>query len=226
MCFSANASFAASAILVTAGAYALSVRRRSGEWVFAVIPLIFSVQQFVEGFVWLRLSDGGPPEAVVPLARAYLLFSQALWPLWVPIAVLRLEPVKCRRLWLRWMLAAGSVTGAYYLWTLLSAPPIASAEGHHIHYSMRYRWELEHPIAALYFTATVLSVFTSSLGRMWVLGIALMISYAVARIAFNGNVISVWCYFAALISVSIIYLLHQFRYTSRSDVGDTHTVPG
>ncbi|MBK8339711.1 MAG: hypothetical protein IPK99_06815 [Flavobacteriales bacterium] len=224
MCFSANASFAASAILVTAGAYSVSMGRRSGQWAFGVIPLIFSIQQFVEGLVWLRLSDAGPPEAVVAMARAFLLFSQVLWPIWVPYAVLCMEPDRGRRRWLRWMLAAGTVTGAYYLWTLLSVPPIASVENHHIHYTMRYRWDLEHPIAALYFIATVLSVFTSSLRRMWVLGVALLTSYAVARIEFTGNVISVWCYFAALISISIIYLQHRFRAAHRAQFA-TAAVP-
>jgi hypothetical protein len=216
MCFSASASFTASAVLVTAGIVSLSVGNKRGQWAFAAIPLIFAVQQFIEGFLWLRLSGGDTAESVVPVARAYLVFAQVLWPLWVPLAVLLMEPLLQRRKVLRWTLLFGALSAAYHAWSLFAVSPVAAIDGHHIRYTIVYPWHLEHPMSVLYFIATVAAVFVSSLRRMWLLGMALVLSYLVARISFPGNVISVWCYFAAIISGGIVFLLFQFRATHRA----------
>lgn len=109
------------------------------------------------------------------------------------------------------MMMLGALAAAYHAWSLFSTPPVTSIDGHHIRYTIAYPLHLEHPMSVLYFFATVAAVFVSSLRRMWLLGAALVISYLVARISFTGNVISVWCYFAALISGGIIFLLFQFR---------------
>ncbi len=81
---------------------------------------------------------------------------------------------------------------------------------------MVFPGHLELPASALYFIATVVAVFVSSLRHMAWLGMALVVTYTVAQVSFPGNVISVWCYFAALISGGIIFLLFQFRATSGS----------
>lgn len=215
MCFSANASFTASAVLATAGVLSMSLGRQRGQWAFATIPIIFAVQQFIEGFLWLRLLDGSPVTMVVPIARSYLMFAQVLWPLWVPLAVLLMEPKHQRRQWLRWILLLGALAATYHAWSLFAAMPVARIDGHHVHYTMVYPLQLEGPASLLYFMATVVAVFVSSLRHMAWLGTALVLSYTVARVSFAGNVISVWCYFAALISGGIICLQLQFREASR-----------
>ena len=214
MCFSANASFTASAVLATAGVFSITLGRQRGRWAFAAIPLIFAVQQFIEGFLWLRLLDGSPSASVVPIARSYLVFSQVLWPLWVPMAVFLMEPLRQRRQWLRVILLLGALAAAYHAWSLFAAPPVAAIDSHHVQYTMVYPGHLELPASALYSIATVVAVFVSIFRRMAWLGMALVISYTVVRLSFPGNVISVWCYFAALISSGIIFLLFQFRATS------------
>lgn len=218
MCFSANASFTASAILATAGTLSVSMGRRNGQWAFACIPLIFAVQQLIEGFVWIGLSGGDPSVPLATLSRIYLVFAQVLWPVWVPSSVLLMEKDERRRRWLSWTLVAGIMAAAYHAWSVFATLPQASIDGQHIHYTVHYPWRMEHLISLFYFVATVVSVYLSGLPRMWILGAALLISYAVARIAFPGNVISVWCYFAALISTTIIYLLYRYRASHRAQL--------
>ena len=53
MCFSATASFGASTILMGAGIVTLKMVKDPKQIMFASIPILFSIQQFTEGFVWL-----------------------------------------------------------------------------------------------------------------------------------------------------------------------------
>ena len=67
MCFSATASFTAGAVLLGVGTLTLrsalasrhSHRRR--DLPFAAIPLLFAIQQLIEGVVWLTVSAEAPP---------------------------------------------------------------------------------------------------------------------------------------------------------------------
>lgn len=211
MCFSSTASFAASAMLTGAGALGLREVRWPGQRAFAVIPWIFAVQQFIEGWLWSGLGSPDPVPWLGPATRAYLVFAQMLWPIWVPIAVLGMEPIAARRIWLVRSIGAGIVVATYHGWAIFSHQPLASLEGHHVHYTVTYPWNASFAASVLYFIATVLAVFLSSAPRMWVLGLALLLSWSVAAFYFPGNVISVWCYFAALISTVIILLLRAAR---------------
>ena len=55
MCFSASASFVASAALLTGGVATLKQTTNNGQIPFASIPLLFGAQQLMEGFLWLSL---------------------------------------------------------------------------------------------------------------------------------------------------------------------------
>lgn len=57
MCFSSIASFAASGILVVVGIASIKKVEYPSQLMFAGIPILFSGQQFTEGFVWLALND-------------------------------------------------------------------------------------------------------------------------------------------------------------------------
>ena len=58
MCFSAGASFGASAILGTIGIVTLKKAKTTNQIPFASIPLLFGAQQAAEGALWIGLSSG------------------------------------------------------------------------------------------------------------------------------------------------------------------------
>ena len=101
MCFSATASFTAGAALLAVGAYTMRQVARQAELPYASIPALFGVQQLVEGALWLTLPDGDAHLNDI-LTHIYALFSHILWPIFVPVAVLKIEPEGWRRrlLWL------------------------------------------------------------------------------------------------------------------------------
>jgi hypothetical protein len=53
MCFSATASFSAGTVLLGLGALTLKLVRHPRELMFAAIPLLFAIQQWTEGVIWL-----------------------------------------------------------------------------------------------------------------------------------------------------------------------------
>jgi hypothetical protein len=57
MCFSASASFIAGATLSAVGLATLRMTKRKAEIPFAMIPLLFGVQQITEGMIWLSFRN-------------------------------------------------------------------------------------------------------------------------------------------------------------------------
>src|ERR1044071_4197500 len=113
MCFSANASFIAGSVLATTGVLTLRKVKSPKHILFAAIPLIFSVQQFTEGFVWLSLSDpGGQAWRSIPIT-IFLFFAHVAWPVWVPLSVFTLEKNPQRGKILLGMLLIGIAVSAY-----------------------------------------------------------------------------------------------------------------
>src|SRR5580658_353651 len=57
VCFSATANFVGSGVLGAVGIVTLTKVKHRRELLFAALPVLFAIHQFIEGFVWLGL-DG------------------------------------------------------------------------------------------------------------------------------------------------------------------------
>lgn len=91
MCFSANASFTAGTVLTVIGAISVRKVRVPSQIFFASIPIIFAIQQFSEGFLWLSLTKPAFAELKVSMTFIFLFFAQIVWPFWVPFAVMKMN---------------------------------------------------------------------------------------------------------------------------------------
>ena len=133
MCFSATASFTAGVALLAIGT--ITVRRASSpfEKPFALIPVLFGIQQLIEGALWMTIS-GNASHWLPVLTHVYSIFSHVLWPIYVPIAVLLLETVPWRRKILTGIALAGTAVGLYLLYFLVTQPIVAQVSEHHIAY--------------------------------------------------------------------------------------------
>ena len=204
MCFSATASFSAGAVLLGLGALTLrsalaSHRRRDVP--FAAIPLLFAIQQLIEGVIWLTFSHDAPLLNSV-MTHAYSFFSHVLWPLYVPVAVVLMEPAGWRRRALVVLVLAGATVAASLLLVLLLFPVVARPTGQHIEYVS------PHFFAAVTMTLYLLSTAVSPLlsTHRWVVvfGALALLSFGAAYAFYATWFISVWCFFAALLS-AVIY---------------------
>jgi hypothetical protein len=215
MCFSATASFTAGAVLLAVGSVtgrrAYRMQRRA-DLPFALIPLWFGVQQLIEGALWLTFPDKAPC-LNVGLTQAYSLFSQVIWPIYVPVAVLLMETVPWRRKVLLGIALAGGVTALFLLSYLLRLRVVAEVSGQHIVYIFPHF----HVLAAsgLYLLSTCASPLFSSQRAVWLFGVAATASFVAAYTVYTTWFISVWCFFAAGLS-GIVWLHFRQRSSSLS----------
>src|SRR5277367_3246621 len=122
MCFSATMNFVGSGILGTLGVVTLTRVKHRRELLFASLPALFAVHQFIEGFVWLGLDGILSPKVTHDMGAAFILYAQGLLPFLLPLSVLLFEPdAKSRRRMLPF-LAIGVATALYILWALTAFP--------------------------------------------------------------------------------------------------------
>jgi len=201
MCFSATASFTAGAGLLVVGAMTLSRARAPAEIPYALIPGLFAIQQLIEGGLWLTFADTAPHLNDV-LTHAYAFFSHVFWPIFVPIAVLLIEPDRRRRRFLLGFAATGAFAGLYLLYFLAADPTTAEVvDGHILYISPHF---FAAPVLALYVLGTCASSFLSSHSEVRLFGFATAVSLAAAYAFFAFWFISVWCFFAAVLSIVVL----------------------
>jgi hypothetical protein len=214
MCFSAGASFGASAVLSLIGAAAIVKARTIPQGLFAGIPLIFSVQQLAEGMLWLSFKNTSL-EAVQPFfTYTFLVFAMMLWPVWIPLTIRLMEKDARRKKIMNILLAIGVLVSIGVGCVLLLYKVHVISSHHHIHYRVDFPTgtrSLIVPFSLLYFIAAIVTPFISGIKRMKWLAVGFLASYLFAIIFYSGFVVSVWCYFAAILSIVVLWILSGLR---------------
>ncbi|WP_263378304.1 DUF6629 family protein [Granulicella paludicola] len=202
MCFSATANFVGSGVLGTVGVMTLTKVKHWRELLFASLPTLFALHQFMEGFVWLGLDGYLSAQMVHNMGAAFVLYAQGLMPFLIPLSVMLFEQTRARRRSMMPFVVLGGLLTLFMLWGLTAYPLQISVEHNSIVYvnqGTNHTW-----IAVLYVTAVCGSLFFSKVNAMVWFGVAnmviLLITMAVRRYAFT----SVWCAYAAVASVIIL----------------------
>ena len=202
MCFSAAANFVGSTALAAVGVATLTKVKHRRELLFAALPLLFAVHQFIEGFVWLGLDGILSPVVAHNMGAAFMLYAQGLLPFLLPLSVLLFEPDgKSRRRMLSFVVLGGATT-LYILWALTAYPLQVFVRGNSIVYINQAT--NNSAVALLYVIATCGSLFFSKVRAMVFFGAAnlviLLLVLAFKSYAFT----SLWCAYAAIASVIIL----------------------
>ena len=207
MCFSAAASFTAGAVLMAVGAVTVSRARNPRELPYAAIPVLFGAQQVVEGGLWLTFGEQ-PSHLNSALTHIYQFSSHVFWPAFVPMAVRSLETVPWRRTVLLGFAAAGTAVGLYLFYFLVVDPTTSQVvRGHIVYISPHFYLK---PVLALYILATCASSLISSHRAVQWFGIATTVAMLAAAGLYRAWFISVWCFFAAVISLVVfIYFIRR-----------------
>ena len=202
-----SASFVAGVSLIAIGAITVKKVDRKAEFPFAAIPLLFGVQQIIEGIIWLTFRFDTPMLNTL-MTNAYSLFSHVLWPIYVPFAVLVLEPIPWRKKALHAFLAIGTAAGLYLLINMVRFPITSQLAGAHIEYVSPHFYAFV--VMGSYLVGTCLSALVSSHKVVNLFGaVALLLFVAVYHI-YTLWFISVWCFFAAVLS-AVVYLHFRNR---------------
>jgi hypothetical protein len=202
VCFSATANFVGSGVLGAVGVVTLTKVKHRRELLFAALPTLFAVHQFIEGFVWLGLDGILSPVVAHNMGAAFMLYAQGLLPFLLPLSVLLFEPDRKSRRRMLPFLVLGGTTTLYILWALTAYPLQLYIRGNSIVYINQATNNTA--VALLYVIATCGSLFFSKIRMMVVFGAAnlviLLVVMEFKRYAFT----SLWCAYAAVASVIIL----------------------
>jgi hypothetical protein len=185
VCFSPQADVAGGLVICSIGVYAVRhVRQRREFLAVAWIPLLLGAHQFIEALVWLWL-QGHVPRGIGHVALwAYLLIAFVVLPVFIPLAVIALEPTRRRKAMMLPFALTGTVIAVILLAAMVRGPVGVKLAPYHLSYSLRVPDGLL--VIALY-----------------VFGAANLVAVIViARLTVDGFA-SVWCAWAAVSSAAI-----------------------
>lgn len=211
MCFSANTSFIAGAALSVAGIVSISQVRKPAHLFFASIPLLFGTQQLFEGILWLSFSDPEFSKLNEPAKYSFLLFAQFIWPFWIPLSFLFIEKSPKRRKIMRYFLVGGIIISLLLLYRLVFFTASAHIDGCHIVYYIESPKWLLILTTFLYLGAIVVAPFFSSWKSATLLASVNLLSLIITEFFFKFYFVSIWCFFAAVQSVIIIFVMREIR---------------
>jgi hypothetical protein len=211
MCFSPEASFAGGLIITAIGVFTIRKVHKPSQILFASIPLFFGFQQIAEGFVWLTL----PMTHYIILQKifvyTFMITAQVIWPVMIPLSVLFMEESKKKKKILFYFLSTGILLSAYYLFCLIFFHVNPLITGFHIVYHTDFPDSLAMIATIIYLIVTIPPLFISSVKRTHILAILMTFSCIVTVIFFKQYLTSVWCFFAALISGVIYWILSDLQ---------------
>ena len=213
MCFSLEASFISGTVLAVVGVLAIKKTHSIPQAVFAGSPLLFSFQQFSEGFVWLSITNTEYSSWLKPSATIFLTIAEVIWPVWVSLSLLLLEKKKINKTILFLLFGIGVIVSTYLGLHLLTNTIKVEQTNYHINYNFGVPNSVVYIFSVLYFLSAVMPLFFSSINikKTAPIGLLILLSYLVSKIYFENYVLSIWCFFAALISVLVYSITFDFQ---------------
>lgn len=201
MCFSATASFIAGVSLSALGVATVKKAERKAEIPFAMIPLLFGIQQIIEGMLWLSFRFDAPLLNVT-MTYVFTLFSHVLWPMFVPFSIGLVEKVAWRKKVILAFQFIGIAVGLYLLYWIVKFPVTSEVDEHIVYVSPHF---YKAPMVVLYLAATCVGSFFSSYKIINIFGVLALLLFMVAYWFHTVAFFSIWCFFAAILS-AVIYL--------------------
>jgi hypothetical protein len=172
----------------------------------AGIPIIFAVHSFAAAFVWWGLRGDVPAAVGNAAAWFFMVIAFVLLPVFVPVAVLLLEPHGWRRYLLTALSGVGLLASAEYLWELVAGHGSAIACDLYIDYSVA---GVASVTGMLYIVATCGALLLSGHRQLFVWGLVNVVMIAGLAVWANRGLPSLWCWGAAVTSWFVaLYLRH------------------
>lgn len=187
------------------GVLTLKKAEQKAEIPLAMIPLLFGIQQIIEGMLWLSFRLEAPLLNVT-MTYAFTLFSHVLWPMYVPFAIGLVETVAWRKKAIWAFRVIGIAVGLYLLYWIVRFPVTSEVDEHIVYVSPHF---IKVPMMMLYLAATCVSCFFSSHKLINLFGVLALLLFMVAYWVHSVAFFSIWCFFAAILSV-VIYLHFKF----------------
>ena len=202
MCFSPEADIGGGLLICAIGVDAVRHIRQRREFIaLAWIPVLLGAHQFIEALVWLWL-QGHVPRGIGQVALwAYLLIAFVVLPVFIPAAVIALEPTRRRKQLMAPFALIGTGIAVVMLAAMIRGPVGVKLAPYHLSYSIRLSDGLL--IVALYVVAVCGPLLVSGYRNVALFGIVNLVAVIIiARLTISGFA-SVWCGWAAVTSAAI-----------------------
>jgi hypothetical protein len=202
MCFSPEADIGGGLLICAIGVDAVRHIGQRREFIaLAWIPVLLGAHQFIEALVWLWL-QGHVPRGIGHVALwAYLLIAFVVLPVFVPLAVIALEPTRRRKQLMAPFALLGAVIAVILFAAMVRGPVGVKLAPYHLSYSIRLSDGLL--IVALYVVAVCGPLLVSGYRNVALFGLVNLVAVIIiARLTISGFA-SVWCGWAAITSAAI-----------------------
>ena len=202
MCFSPQADVVGGLLICAIGVDAVRHIRQRREFIaLAWIPVLLGAHQFIEALVWLWL-QGHVPRGIGHVALwAYLLIAFVVLPVFIPLAVIAVEPTRRRKQMMAPFAALGAVIAVTLFAAMLRGPVRVKLAPYHLSYGIQLSdgfW-----VVALYVVAVCGPLLVSGYRDVALFGVVNLVAVIViARLTISGFA-SVWCGWAAVSSAAI-----------------------
>ena len=208
MCFSPGADVVVGGIVVVVGADALRHVREPKQILIASLPVLFGLHQLDEAFVWLGL-QGRVAESIERISIwGYLLFALAALPALVPLAVLAVERSPLRRRVIGLLALLGIGVGVSLGVALFRGSVNAAIDGRRIAYDVSALHQ-GRQLTALYVVAACGALVACSHRDLAALGLMNLVAVPVLMWLTVSGFVSLWCFWAAIVSVVIDFHLRR-----------------
>lgn len=214
MCFSATASMTTAAILLPAGLYCVYLAFSSNKryLLFALVPVVFAIQQFVEGMVWYYHGNLRTTE-MISWSYIYLFFAYAFWPFYISLSTCLVEANQPNKKILKLFVYAGAILGLIIYVPIISGyVPLTVAV---IDKSMVYDTYLNEFLIKVYCVAyaftLIIPLFVATSKGMRLFGWTILGALIASSIWYYYAFTSVWCFFAAVLSLFVLSVLRDVK---------------
>lgn len=212
MCLSAEVSFATAAVLVPSGNATIfqTIRKDVRYLAIGTLPLLFGLQQFTEGLVWMA-GAAGDTALTSQYSLVYMFFTWIVWPIWVPLSAYAIESGGRRRILIPFIMAGAMLGGLQYL-------PYFAHQGWLT--TSFYDWSVRYQdinlldfliprtaTYAIYLTLVIVPFLLVRDREVNIFGLLVMAVVVVTYVFFSYAYISVFCFGAAIISFHLIYMI-------------------
>ncbi len=214
MCFSAEVSFIAAAVLLPSGIAAVKrAHRTDPRYVpIAALPILFGLQQAFEGAVWMSNGNAGLAEQ---FSLAYMFFSWLAWPVWAPFSVYFLEPARRQPFFAGIAIFGGILGGAqYFPYFAHDNWLITIFLGQAISYQSTelFNYIIGREATYLIYVTIIISPFLfSSHVNIRIFGLLVFAVLVTTYIFFAYAYISVFCFGGALMSLYLVWMIFGGR---------------
>ena len=189
----------------------LTLRKVStpNEVAFALLPLLFALHQFTEGFVWLGMGGYIEQRALNIASGIFIYYAQGLLPFLVPLAVWLIEKQQWRKNLLGILTLIGLALAVYTMYGLSTIPSSVTVVNNTLDY--------ENPATAniydamIYILTTCGALMLSSSIAIELFGFLNFIGLTIIFLLRPYGFTSIWCLYAAVISGLLYFHFEERR---------------